>query len=517
MSRFRSIGAVALLALSMLLMAPAVLAPAYAEAPVGTTCYDLLVDGGFETPAGWTLSVSPVPPMRVTSPVQSGAWAMRLGNLGQQPNQASYSSIQQTVAIPANAVSASITFAVWTQTQPPPSSDRQELILLPPGATAASATVQPLWIEQSNAPFWRRFEYNINNWIGNTVVVYFNVYNDGLGGITGMVVDSAMLTVCMPAPATPTPTPTLPAPPTGTPWPTALPPGCRDLIANGGFEWDGAWVLGPTTLMPFYAGPPTPVHSGARSMALGAVPPNRTSVDSYSSAQQVVTIPATVQTAQLRFWYYPSSTAAAGGLSRQEVILLDPLAFGETVAVLWRVTQNNNAWLSQQIDLTPYRGRTLSVYFNARNGGGGTLTSMILDDVELWVCGGIVPFEQSPSGMALQAAVPAALSGTPLAASSQLPVSTPLGRQYAQLAQPLPQATTISVASPTPAFSGPMPTRVAVPTEEARAEQPSLLDRLKLNLTPAALAVMVFLIILGAVLLVVYLANRRDRDGDQTP
>lgn len=653
MTRFRSLGTVTGLAAALLLAASILLPPAYALEPELQSCTNILINGGFETQSAWILSPSPVPPQYVNSPVQSGSWAMRLGNLGQLPNLASYSSIKQTITIPGNAVSANISFSVWTQSQANPGGDRQELILLPPGATAVSQPVQPLWSELSNVPSWRQFQFAINNQIGSTFDVYFNVYNDGLGGMTGMVLDNVMVTVCqgtpqaptatptpsplpgpaitwvgnltpngsspqtLPAPAflygtvevnappitaapgqgpgitcglqygtvpffggpwsnlvtlamayvgdagpsdrygtsmgplpaglyqfdawcstnggatkvwstptnpgrltvtgaapTPTPTPVTPVPTPITPWPTSIPPNCQNLIVNGGFEWDASWVLGPTTLMPYYTGAPNPVHSGARSMALGATLPNSPNVASYSSAQQVVTIPATAQTAQLRFWYFPSSNAAPGGLSRQEVILLDPLAYGETIAVLWRVTENNNAWLSRQIDLTPYRGRTVSVYFNARNAGNGTRTSMFLDDVELLACGGIVTLPADQPVL-----VPSEEKGgsgaQPIAPAEQYPSTPGDSSAGAVAAAPNPQPTVLTVVTaPAIVVVGPTATATVAWDDTPRGERRSILSNRKLSLTPAALAVIVILIILGAVLLVLYLANRRDRDQD---
>ena len=604
------------------------------------SCTDILVNGGFETQTAWILSPSAVPPQYVTSPVQSGSWAMRLGNLGQLPNLASYSSVKQTVTIPGNTVSAQISFSVWTQSQPSAGGDRQELLLLPPGATAASYPVQTVWTELSNIPSWRPFQFPINNQIGNTFDIYFNVYNDGLGGMTGMVIDNVMLTVCQgtPLPPTPTPTPTLsplptiawvgnlnpngsnpqtaPAPaslfvavevnappstgtpgqapgitcglqyasvqyfgglwsnpvnlpmlytgdagpndrygvtigplPTGlfqydawcstdggvnkfwstpsnpgrltvtgpgptpvptsvTPGPTSLPPDCQNLIVNGGFEWSDAWTLGPTALMPYYTGAPNPVYSGARSMAMGATVPNLPAVASYSSAAQIVTIPASAQTAQLRFWYYPTSNAAAGGLSRQEAILLDPWAFDETVAVLWRVTENTNTWTSKVIDLTPYRGRTLSVYFNARNAGNGTRTSMFLDDVEVLACGSYRPIAETLPGT-----LPAMVATVMMTPFPIAPVVELSGSSVAPLA---PQVTIISVTTQPTAVVGstPIPTIV---WEPPRSDRRPLLGDFKLNLNPATLAVIIGLIVLGSVLLVLYLASRRDRDKGQNP
>ena len=246
-------------------------------------------------------------------------------------------------------------------------------------------------------------------------------------------------------------------------------------------------------------------------MAMGATLPNSPNVASFSSVQQTVTIPAGAQTAQLRFWYYPISNAKAGGLNRQEAILLNPLAFGETVAVLWQVTENNNSWVAKALDLTPYRGQTLSIYFNARNDGDGTRTSMFLDDVEVLACGG---FTTLPAP--LPAELPALVPG-----ATVMPILVnPTNPNFPNVQPPgagsegiIPQPTVISVAPSTPApiSVGPSPTPTLIWSGPPRSE------RKPLSLNRTTLAIMVGLIILGTVLLVVYLRNRRDRDTGQKP
>ncbi len=375
--------------LALLLMAFAA-PPVRSAAPLQQSCFDIVVNGGFETRNGWTLGSGPLPPQYVYSPTKSGAWAIQAGNLNLSPTVEAYSSFFQTLAIPANAISAELSFWVWTFTEANPGNDRQEALLLIEGANLQSSSSSGvIWGELSNSGNYQLIRRSVASQIGRTFELTFSVYNDGFGGRTWMVVDDVILTVCLPAP-TPTPT-TMPGPTaTPSPIPTApspIPPNCVDILANGDFEWDGAWTVGGTPIVPFYAGPPNPVFSGNRSMALGNILPGTpTNVPSFSSIQQSVTLPATAQTAQIRFYYHPSSTAAAGGLNRQELVLLDPLRFEETIEVPWRVTENANQWLFKQIDLTRYLGRTITIYFNARNAGDGTRTSMFLDQLQVLAC-----------------------------------------------------------------------------------------------------------------------------------
>jgi hypothetical protein len=233
-------------------------------------------------------------------------------------------------------------------------------------------------------------------------------------------------------------------------------------------------------------------------MALGAVlPSSPTNVASYSSIQQSVTLPATAQTAQIRFWAFPSSNAATGGLNRQELILLDPLNYEQTIAVLWRVTLNNNAWVSNEIDLTRFLGRTVTVYFNARNDGTGTRTGMYLDQVQVLACNVVsaIPLYDTPvapaplvTPLAPAPVAPAALV-TPLAIAPAAPViSAPSVVAVGDGPTPLPEVTPGTAPAPTA-------------TPSARRDQRSGIDLDALD-NPWV----VILVISGIVLLAVVLA-----------
>ena len=191
---------------------------------------------------------------------------------------------------------------------------------------------------------------------------------------------------------TPTPTPTFPFFVTFTPTPTGqattLPPGCVDVIVNGGFENFAAWQFGNSPIPARYTN--LPVRSGSRAMLLGNLPGLASPhIASYSSVRQLVNVPR-AQVVQLRWWHWhqsqlPPTEFPSPPQDRQEVILLHPN--GETLAVLQRVRRNDGGWQQSALDLTPYAGRSFILYLNVYNSGGGTYTLSFLDDVELIVCG----------------------------------------------------------------------------------------------------------------------------------
>lgn len=508
--RFSSLALLALLIVAL----PA--RPALGAPPLQESCFNIVINSGFETRDGWTLGGGPLPPQYVSSPTKSGAWAMQLGNVNLSPATEAYSSFFQTLTIPANASRADLSFWVWTFTEADPGNDRQEALLLVQGANVQSSSpASAIWGELSNSGNYQLIQRSVAGQIGRTFELTFSVYNDGFGGRTWMVIDDVTLTVCLPAPtATPTPT-TIPGPTvTPTPTPTGLPPipsNCVDILANGDFEWDGAWIVGGTPIVPFYAGPPNPVFSGNRSMALGAVLPGApTNVPSFSSIQQAVTLPATAQTAQIRFNYFASSNAAAGGLSRQELVLLDPLNFQETLEVPWRVTENGNQWLPQAFDLTRYLGRTVTIYFNARNAGDGTRTGMYLDQVQVLACNAVAI-------MPLDGEYPEALPYTEVYGESsvQTPAATAMGQFDLPAVAAGNQQTVIAVgAGPTPLPEVTPGTPVPSATETPRREQGS-----RLNLDLLNSPWLIILVISGIVLLAVVLALlffRGDKEETRT-
>ncbi|MGQ9517809.1 MAG: hypothetical protein ACUVT1_11130 [Anaerolineae bacterium] len=199
---------------------------------------------------------------------------------------------------------------------------------------------------------------------------------------------------------------------------------CADIIQNGSFETMDVWQVGPTPWPARYS--TTNVHSGARSMRSGIEPaePDRVTESSF---YQRITIPADATNVTLAFWYLPftqetPATAAdwrevswAGYDPRraiagepmirpeamtqrdasaywyahdwQEVLVLD--SSYRLLEVLMRERSDDGAggWIPRSFDLTPYKGRTINIYFNTINNGiGNKRTWMYVDDVQLFAC-----------------------------------------------------------------------------------------------------------------------------------
>ena len=185
-----------------------------------------------------------------------------------------------------------------------------------------------------------------------------------------------------PTPIPPTATATSPVPPTATatPSPPTPTPVAGDIIQNGGFESDAAWVFMDTPADGHYT--TDRAHSGARSAVVGITDPAQDKF-AYSSVAQKVTIPANATKATLSAWVYPVSSDIPSG-DVQITMILD--ANFRVLQQLHTMLKNDQTWQQQSFDVTAYRGQTVYVYFGAVNVHvNGKVTAMYVDDVSLIV------------------------------------------------------------------------------------------------------------------------------------
>jgi hypothetical protein len=155
------------------------------------------------------------------------------------------------------------------------------------------------------------------------------------------------------------------------------------LLVNGGFEEDDdAWFIGWTSRPAVRS--TEEAHGGDWSMRLGIT--DETDANSYSTVSQQVTLPFDASYASLSFWYYPLSQEVIEH-DWQEALILDA-NYGRLAEVM-KVHSNSQTWTHRAFDLLPYRGQTITVYFNVYNdGGSGLKTAMYLDDVSVAVSDG---------------------------------------------------------------------------------------------------------------------------------
>ena len=149
------------------------------------------------------------------------------------------------------------------------------------------------------------------------------------------------------------------------------------LIVNGGFETGNlsSWSAGGVYLPFVVTGH---AHAGTYSSQLGAS--SGSEPNGNSSLYQTITIPSTVTSATLTFWYWPSTTDTIT-YDWQEAQVQN--SSGTLLAQIMKVCSNSHTWTQKTFDLTPYKGQTIRIYFNDHQDGYGDLTYMYLDDVSV--------------------------------------------------------------------------------------------------------------------------------------
>ena len=366
-----------------LVLGVAVMPAVAATRVLAQSCPNLIVDGGFETGGAWVLGPAPVPPQYVTYTKHSGNQSLALG-ITSGANVESFSSARQTVTIPSTATQTTLNFWFYAMASSPATTDYMEVVLL----DSAGAILTKPWVSHNNSQLWNQLSFDLSPWRGQTVQVYFNVYNDGVGGTAAMFLDDVVLTACTGG-VTLVPTGGVTLIPSGTPSPGATPsrtptpggtaaPVCVDAIVNGDFtsglaSWQA--VSGAPTLVP------SPVVSAPNAIQLGSLSQN---LNQQTSIRQPITIPTGYSQATLAFWVYTLAEFPADN-DRQEVALLNSSGTA-VIAVLWGGRLNNPTWVQQFVDVSLYAGQTLFLSLSVYNDGTGGRTVMYVDNVHLQSC-----------------------------------------------------------------------------------------------------------------------------------
>lgn len=399
-----------------------------------STCFNALINGGFESNTGWEIPVTAYSAGYSSLRARTGVQSMRTGITMPVDNRYSYSDARQVVTIPSNANEVTLRMWLFPQTTETPGVGLAEINQsLPFGESPMAGDVQYVivlnrfgsWIDtllwqRSSAAAWTEYSFDLTKYAGQTIKIQFGTYNDGAGGYTSMFVDDAFLETCSPTMETPgpSPTPTQTSPPTASPTPTLTPtvnPGCTEGVLNGGFETLSAWEF-PIT--PYSAGySQARVRTGSYAARTGIINTwdNRYS---YSSVQQRVTIPANATSAVLRFWMYQISgevstmalpeelpEANTGAFISEDGALFgsEPMAGDVQYALIlnsskqWIGTMvwtrsNARVWTEQAFDLRQYAGSTIWLHFGTYNDGASGVSALYVDDVSLTLCApGTIP------------------------------------------------------------------------------------------------------------------------------
>ncbi len=164
--------------------------PTASALPSPTPQYtQLLLNPGFEADEAWEILETAYPAGYSVSRAHNGFRSMRLGiDTGQ--NVYSFSSVQQTVTIPAGVSQAELSFYYFplgAQTD----GDRIYFVVL--RASDSTVLQSVFWTEAQQA--WHMRTFDLLDYAGQMVTLRFGVKNDGLDGVTAVYVDDVELWV----------------------------------------------------------------------------------------------------------------------------------------------------------------------------------------------------------------------------------------------------------------------------------------------------------------------------------
>lgn len=157
--------------------------------PITPACTNLLLNGNAEVTDGWEVDLTTYTAGYVNSPVYGGQQALRLGIPNAGDNTRSFSAVQQAVAIPAAANSATLRFQWLPQSGAVGGEgDYQYVMVL--------EQERPLIQQLAHATEWQPHQFDLTPFAGQTITLAFGVFNDGTGGATALYLDDVTLDVC---------------------------------------------------------------------------------------------------------------------------------------------------------------------------------------------------------------------------------------------------------------------------------------------------------------------------------
>ena len=154
------------------------------------------------------------------------------------------------------------------------------------------------------------------------------------------------------------------------------------IIQNGGFETGDftGWVITGHDNDPVITN--VNPHSGTYSAAAGNFGPYPSPEPTgYSLVYQQFTVPA--GQSRLNLWHWDYSTDPASDI--QYAYVTDGSGNNVLQLIVAQYGTNGQTWINEQVDMTPYAGQSVRIYFGVYQDGGGDDTGMYVDDVALYV------------------------------------------------------------------------------------------------------------------------------------
>jgi bacillopeptidase F (M6 metalloprotease family) len=199
----------------------------------------------------------------------------------------------------------------------------------------------------SNSGTWTSATWDTSQFAGQTVVLWFNVHDDNYpSDPTYSYFDDVAVSQFTPQP---------------------------NVVQNPGFESGSLSSWTPSgAFLPVISTVP---HSGIYSARLGST----SAVNGNSTLTQTVAVPTGAST--LSFWYQPHCPDT---LTYDQIQMQIRNTSGATLATVLNVCSSSSTWSQVSLNMTPYAGQTVVLWFNDHDDGyPSDPTYFLLDDVTL--------------------------------------------------------------------------------------------------------------------------------------
>jgi hypothetical protein len=153
---------------------------------------EYILNGGFEDMSGWEISTTAFLAAYTSRDRHTGLQSMQGGIFTGTANGAGYSKFRQMVSIPNNVKSAQLTFWMNPSSTDTANKDAQYVYISDMDGNTLDTVVAS---QQRNDRTWIKYQIDLSKYAGQSIKIVFAVYNDGSGGITGMLIDDVSLMV----------------------------------------------------------------------------------------------------------------------------------------------------------------------------------------------------------------------------------------------------------------------------------------------------------------------------------
>ena len=164
---------------------------------MANSCNEIIINGSFESDGNWELPTTALPAEYSTERFHSGERALRLG-LTEADDRVSHSVARQRVVIPQDATTATLSYWYY-----PISSELDDGNDVQGGQiyhTESNSPQGEFLRVASNEQAWVLDDYDLSDFIGQEVVLYFYVDNYDDGQPSAMYVDDVSVQVCTGSP-----------------------------------------------------------------------------------------------------------------------------------------------------------------------------------------------------------------------------------------------------------------------------------------------------------------------------